>query len=185
MFKHVVKASEIVSDTDLVKAVIKKAYSPIRIGDAKIDLNAEGLEIQLPRWAARRLFQLGLIEIKSIDEIGLRELLRMLWRESREINLTSIDPHFYPKIKRTLRKIREEIKENLQPETIQKLKRFENTVMDIINCRIQKIVQAALSEAIPQILMENMTIEEKALLGEIKQIIKKWKEYMLKGEEEK
>ncbi|RLE51757.1 MAG: hypothetical protein DRJ26_05435, partial [Candidatus Methanomethylicota archaeon] len=109
--------------------------------------------------------------------------LRILWRESREINLTEIDPNFYPKLQDRLKRLREEANKNPLPELIQDLRRFEVTARDIINCRVQKIVQAAICESLPPNILEAMTVEERALLHEISQTVERWKRQMLALEE--
>ncbi|MCS7386319.1 MAG: hypothetical protein DRJ18_01840 [Candidatus Methanomethylicota archaeon] len=184
MFNQVVKASKVNYNTSLIKVTVRNARPPIEIGGARIDLGAEGMEIQLPRWVALKLAELGIVEIKSTDEISLRDLLRILWRETREINLTEIDPNFYPKLQNRLKKLREEANKSPLPELIQDLRRFEVTAQDIINCRVQKIVQAAICESLPINVLEAMTIEEKALLREISRLVERWKRQMLALEEE-
>ena len=184
MFEYLHKISQIKSDTSLIKAVVKEAHKPIEIAGTKIELEQEGMEIQLPKWAALKLSQLGLIEIKTTDEISLRDLLRILWRESREINLTKIDPQFYIKIKNTLRRLNKQTRENPQPENIQQTRRYKDTTTDIINCRMQKIIQAAISESLPPTITENMTLEEETLLKKISEAINQWKDQLLKTEEE-
>ncbi len=179
MFKHIIDASRIIYDTSPVKVIVKKAVSPIEIGGMKLDLDVEGIEIQIPRWAAIKLAELGIVEAKLADEISLKDLLGVLWKESREINLTEIDPNFYYKLKRKLRNLREESMRNPAPEILDKLRRFENAARDVISCRIQKIVQAALSESLPQEFLEVMTFEERALLNEISRLINEWRRHIL------
>ncbi|RLE49431.1 MAG: hypothetical protein DRJ21_02395, partial [Candidatus Methanomethylicota archaeon] len=82
-------------------------------------------------------------------------------------------------LKRKLRNLREESMRNPAPEILDKLRRFENAARDVISCRIQKIVQAALSESLPQEFLEVMTFEERALLNEISRLINEWRRHIL------
>lgn len=179
MFKQIIKASHISYDTSLVRAVIKEASPSVEVAGNRIDLSSVGFEIQIPRWIAQKLMELGIVDLKVSEELTLRELLRVMWKESREINLTVIDPHFYPKLRAYLKKLRERCKEKPLPELIQELHKVETTARDIISCRLQKIIQAALSEALPPNVLEAMTIEEKSLLMEVSQLVEKWKKQIL------
>ena len=91
---------------------------------------------------------------------------------------------FYIKIKNTLRRLNKQTRENPQPENIQQTRRYKDTTTDIINCRMQKIIQAAISESLPPTITENMTLEEETLLKKISEAINQWKDQLLKTEEE-
>ncbi|MCS7364588.1 MAG: DNA replication complex GINS family protein [archaeon GB-1867-035] len=179
MFKQIIKASHINYDTSPIRAVVKEARPSIEVAGNRIDLSSIGFEIQIPRWIALKLMELGVVDLKVTEELSLRELLRVMWKESREINLTVIDPHFYPKLRAYLKRLRERCKKEPLPELIQELHKVETTARDIISCRLQKIIQAALSEALPPNVLEAMTIEEKNLLIEVSQIVEKWKRQIL------
>ncbi|MCS7097025.1 MAG: DNA replication complex GINS family protein [Candidatus Methanomethylicia archaeon] len=174
------KVSKLMFEIDVVKASVKRATLPIEIGKYKVDLDVEGTEIEIPRWASDKLVNKGIIELK-IEELSLKDIRKILWKESRESNLTKIDPQFYVKAKQKIQKIINEIQKEPTPEKIQEKRGYESTFMDIINCRIQKILQLAMVETVPPNILENMTIEEKMLLTEIKQVILTWKE-QLRGE---
>ncbi len=184
MFKHIIDASKLIYDTSQVKVVVKEPKAQVEIGGMKVDLSIKGVELQVPRWAAEKLVELGVVEAKLADELSLKDLHGILWRESREINLTEIDPNFYHKLRKQLKKLRSESIKNPTPELLDTLRKFESTARDIVSCRIQKIVQAALSESLPPEVLEVMTIEERALLAEISELIEEWKRNVLEGEGE-
>lgn len=184
MFKQIIRASHINYDTSLVRAVVREAKPSIEVAGSRIDLSSIGFEVQIPRWIALKLRKLGVVDLKVTDELSLRELLRIMWKESREINLTIIDPYFYPKLRLYFKKLRERCRREPLPELIQELHKAETTARDIISCRLQKIIQAALSEALPPNVLEATTVEEKSLLLEVSQIVEKWKKQILALEDE-
>ncbi|MEM2136399.1 MAG: hypothetical protein QXI93_00375 [Candidatus Methanomethylicia archaeon] len=184
MLKILSKISQLMSEIDFVKATVKKVKPPIEVGGIKIGLDSEGMEIQIPRWLSNKMLEQGVIEVKGVEDISVKDLRKILWKESRETSLTKMDPQFYAKAKRIMQKINEEIKKSPTPEKLQDKKRYEDTLTDIINCRMQKIIQLALTESIPPTIMENITVEERILLKEIKWILLTWREQMTSWDEE-
>jgi len=180
MLEFINEASKILSNAEIIKATVKKASTPIEVGGEKINLDTEGVEILVPKWASDKLVKNGLIELKYVEELGIKELRKALWKESRETNLTKMDPQFYMKARATIKRIMEDIKRNPTPEKIQEERKYRDTFMDIVNCRMQKVLQLAITESIPQTISENMTIEERILLKEIKKMLTMWKDQVTK-----
>ncbi|MCC6017480.1 MAG: DNA replication complex GINS family protein [Candidatus Verstraetearchaeota archaeon] len=176
MLEFINEASKIISDTELIKATVKRTSTPMELGGMKINLDAEGMEILIPKWASDKMMKDGLIEVKYIEELGIKDLRKTLWKESRETNLTKIDPQFYMKARATIKRLMDDIKRDPTPEKIQEERKYRDAFMDIVNCRMQKVLQLAITESIPQTISENMTIEERILLKEIKRMLTTWKD---------
>lgn len=179
MLEIVDKISNLTSEIEPIKVIVKNVRQPIEIGGSKIILEPEGVEIQIPKWASEKMLKMGLIELKITEEIGIKDIRKILWKESRETSLAKIDPQFYAKVRQKIQKMKEELRREPTPEKVQEKRNYENTFIDIVNCRIQKILQLAITEAIPQAIMENMTIEEKMLLKEIRYVLSTWKNKLI------
>lgn len=179
MLEFIDKISNLISETELIKVIVKSVRQPIEIGGDRINFDAEGVEIQIPRWASEKMLKMGLIELKTAEEIGIKDIRKILWKESRETSLSKIDPQFYVKVKQKIMKMKEDIKREPTPEKIQEQRNYENAFIDILNCRMQKILQLALTESIPQTIIENMTIEERLLLKEVKNMLSTWKDKII------
>ncbi|MEM3541893.1 MAG: hypothetical protein QXZ54_02075 [Candidatus Methanomethylicia archaeon] len=179
MLEIVDKISNLISEVESIKAIVKNVRQPIEVGGNKIILEPEGAEIQIPKWASEKMLKMGLIELKTTEELGIKDIRKILWKESRETSLAKIDPQFYAKVRQKIQKMREELKKEPTPEKIQEQRNYESTFIDIVNCRIQKILQLAITEAIPQTIMENMTMEEKMLLREIRYVLSTWKNKLI------
>ncbi|RLE52605.1 MAG: hypothetical protein DRJ26_04475, partial [Candidatus Methanomethylicota archaeon] len=76
MFNQIVRASKVKYYNSLIKVTVRDARPSIEVGGSRIDLGTEGMEVQLPRWIALKLAELGVVEVKSADELALRDLLR-------------------------------------------------------------------------------------------------------------
>ena len=50
----------------------------------------------------------------------------------------------------------------------------EVKVLDIVRCRLQKLIQAAASPSVPRGLLENLTPEERSLYERVRWIIEEW-----------
>ncbi|MEM1569406.1 MAG: hypothetical protein QXM89_00155 [Candidatus Bathyarchaeia archaeon] len=135
-------------------------------------------EVKLKRWIALKLVEKGVATFKQGEELTSEELTNIHWREGLQpsTRLSEIPGDFYQKLRLYLRKVKHEAEFRGSSQLLEKYKRLAR---DIVDSRTRKIVNMAASLNVPQELLQLLTVEEKALYEEIKQIIEFWRSYIL------
>ncbi|MCS7140405.1 MAG: hypothetical protein N3F04_04855 [Candidatus Nezhaarchaeota archaeon] len=161
-----------------VKVRVLKSIPEIKVGGGVIGPLAQGQEVEIERWIARVLKEEGYVEIIDEKSVDLPLLSKIAWRESRSSQLTSLEPSFYVKVKKYLKSLSEKAK--VSPEALSEKKTAEVKLIDIVNCRLQKIVAMALASAQPpKEVIESLTPEERMLFNELSSAISRWRQDVL------
>ncbi len=168
-------SGELAYDMEKVRVKVLKNTPEIKAGGEVIGPLFKDQEVEVERWIARILKEEGYVEILDDRSIDLTTLSKIAWRENRSSQLTPLEPSFYAKARAYLKSLSEKAKE--KPEVLGEKKIAESRLIDIINCRVQKIVSLALAGAQPpRDVLNNLTPEEKMLLDELSSIISRWKQ---------
>jgi len=145
---------------------------PELLRDRPLHMLPVGAVVEIPRWLASILEEEGYVKILNGQGLDLQGLSRLSWREERSPSLVEVDVLLYPKIREFLERLEEEASTNIEAHAAKK--QAEVKVLDIVRCRLQKLIQAAASPSVPRGLLENLTPEERALYEEVRWIIERW-----------
>ena len=168
-------------DVEKVKVKVLRRIPEIRVGEGVLGPFPQDQEVEVERWIARILKEEGYVELIDEKGIDLAMISRIAWKESRTPQLVQLEPTFYVKVRSYLKSLVEKAKAS--PEALNEKKLAEVRLIDIINCRAQKIVNIALTGAQPpREVLDCLTPEEKMLFNEVCGLISRWRR-SIKGEE--
>ncbi|MDI9619709.1 MAG: DNA replication complex GINS family protein [Candidatus Nezhaarchaeota archaeon] len=157
-----------------VKVRFLKRTPEVEVGGEVLGPFNQNQEVEVDRWIARMLSEEGYAEVIDEKGVDLNALSKIAWKESRNPQLSRLEPTFYVKARHYLQKLAE--KASRAPEALTEKKSAEVKLTDIINCRLQKIVHMALvGTQPPREVLENLTPEEKLLLEELSTMISQWR----------
>lgn len=145
---------------------------PEVLEDRPLHMLPVGATVEVPRWLASVLEEEGYAKVLSSASIDLQGLSKLSWREERSPGLVEVDEALYPKIREFLERLEKEASTSIEAHTAKK--QAEVKVLDILRCRLQKIIRAAVSPSIPKGLLDNLTPEERMLFEKIKWMVDDW-----------
>lgn len=161
-----------------VKVKILKSLEDVTVLGENIKPYDPDSEVKLKRWVALKLVEKGVAVFKQGEELTGEELTNVHWREGLQpsTRLSEIQGDFYQKLKLYLRRVKYEAESRGNTQLLERSKRLAR---DVIDSRTRKIVNMAASLNVPQELLQLLTVEERALYDEVKQIIEFWRGYIL------
>jgi DNA replication factor GINS len=165
------------SELENVKILFKQELPNISTASLKIEESKEGDLIEVPRWVAEVLMELGFAEIQ--EESFEVELLQTLSRERIQSSnhLSAMTNEFHVKLKRYLDFI--DRKNKLGKSKVD----YEESYLhahDLITLRIAKILPLTVGEYTPE-LIKKLTPEEIKLFNMVRDIVQQWKSVVLEG----
>ncbi|MCP8317932.1 MAG: DNA replication complex GINS family protein [archaeon] len=163
-----------------VKVIMKQDLPAIEIGSVNLPEAHEGDVIEVPRWAAEVMVQMGFAEIQeeSFDLELFKALSRERMQDSSQISTLKSD--FYLEMKRKMKFMKSMTeKDESSKEAYEK---FSSSSYDLIALRTSKILYLAGSSVLSPDLERKITPEEKNLFELIRSIIEDWKKAILEVE---
>ncbi len=168
-------------DLEKVRVKVLKRVPEIRVGEEVLGPFSQDQEVEVERWVAKILKEEGYVEVVDERGVDLATISKIAWRESRTPQPIPLEPTFYVKARNYLKSLAERAKVN--PEALNEKKQAEVRLIDIINCRVQKIVNMALTGTQPpREVLECLTPEEKLLFNEVCGLISRWRRSVKGGE---
>lgn len=168
-------------DVERVKVKVLRKVPEIRVGEEVLGPLPQDQEVEVERWVAKILKEEGYVEIIDERSTDLATMSKIAWKESRTPQLTPLEPTFYIKARNYLKSLAEKAKTN--PEALNEKRLAEVRLIDVINCRVQKIVNMALTGAQPpREVLDCLTPEERMLFNELCSLISRWRRSIKGGE---
>ncbi|MEM5766542.1 MAG: hypothetical protein QW423_02840 [Candidatus Aenigmatarchaeota archaeon] len=116
-----------------------------------------------------------------MEETITFELIRKIQREEeRSPKLSKLPDNFYQNVRNYLQQKRNILEKMEDRKSSIEIKNIERLVEDIFNRRERKIITQAINSARVDLAVENLTDEEKEFLENVKDLIKKRREKILK-----
>ncbi len=155
-----------------------KTYQNLVLNIDEISYVEANTEIDVPRWLAQELEKAGLVELSSDEKVTIEELARLAFLETRTIGTAStlqkLPPEFYVKVKHEIEALLNELSRNPTSEVIEKYRKAEMFIRDIVRSRLRKILNLVLTVEEPKDIITKLTPEEKTLYRVLRDIIKFW-----------
>jgi len=168
-------------DVEKVRVKVLKRVPEIRVGEEVLGPFPQDQEVEVERWVAKILKEGGYVEIVDEKMIDLTAISKVAWRESRTSQIVPLEPTFYVKARNYLKSLAEKAKAS--PEALNEKRLAEVKLIDVINCRIQKIVNLALTGTQPpREVLDCLTPEERVLFNEVCGLISRWRRSIRGGE---
>ena len=163
----------------LVKIVANRNYPEIQLAGLSAGPFEEGNEYEIHYWIAQELAESGIAHFREDDCLDATKLYKIQWKERVQIagQISELTEDFYPKLRRYLSNIKEEITKH--PEKVQEYEKAKHLSWDIVNSRLKKIV--ALSSGPPQTeqILKKFTSEERFIYEQLGKMINEWKAQIL------
>ena len=159
-----------------VRATMKTSTDEIEVGDMLLKKANEGERVELPRWVAEELVELGLAEVQ--EETFEVEIFKALTREKilASPQLSPLEPNFYIRMRRRLAAVKVGVERGkYRREDYEKLR---TTSYDLIGRRLSKLLSMSSSASVKTIA-DRITPEEKAFFSMSSSISAAWKSALL------
>ncbi|NHV46069.1 MAG: hypothetical protein DSO09_02625 [Candidatus Methanomethylicota archaeon] len=182
MFKRAyeeIKDSQFLYEEDLIEVVFQKPISKLIIEGEDYGSLVKGKEIKIPRWAAKILEEEGYVKIKSEDLLKTSDVIKLAWNEERVETLCKLPEKFYPKLRELIKNLNESIKKNPTATIINEQKQVTMKALDLINCRIQKILRLCFERTPSKSIIDMLEPEENALFQLLHSEIEEWRNKIL------
>jgi len=156
-----------------VRVTMHTSLENIDGGDFTIGSVKESEAVEFPRWVAEELVALNLAEIQ--EEPFESEILKALTREKMlgSLQLSSLDPDFYLKLKRKLESIRERVGSGkAKREDFEKIKA---NCYDLIGRRLSKLLALSSSVGGIDAIGDRLTPEEKVFFDSSQNLSRQWR----------
>ncbi|MEM3437029.1 MAG: hypothetical protein QXP55_00640 [Nitrososphaerales archaeon] len=163
-----------------VKVIIKQNLPRIEVGSVSLPEVHEGDVIEVPRWVAEIMVQMGFADIQE-ESIDL-ELFKALSREKMQdpSQISTLKSDFYPRIRLQIKSMKSMMERN---ESLKEAyEKFSSSAYDLIALRMNKLLYLAGSSSLSPDLEKKITQEEKVLFETIRSIIEDWKKAILEVE---
>lgn len=160
-----------------VKVIIRSHLENIEAGEFKIVKAEPGEIIEVPRWAAEELVNLGLAEIS--EEAFEGEIFKALSREKilGPFQLSVLHPDFYLRMRRRVQQLQNGVKEGrVKREDYEK---FRSNCYDLIGIRLAKLLSLSSTSANLSTISDKLTPEERVFFTLAQSISKDWRSTLL------
>jgi GINS complex protein helical bundle domain len=173
-------------ENSLVKIIADRNYPEIKLAGLSVGPFEEGNEYEIQYWIGQEFSKQGIAHFREEDCLDATKLYKIVWKERVQIagQISELPEDFYPKLRRYLASIREEIAK--RPEKVQEFEKAKHLAGDIVNSRLKKIV--ALSSSGPvqtDQILKKIAKEERTIYEQLSKIIGDWKAQIMEHETEK
>jgi len=154
-----------------VKVEVKKPLPEV-FKDRPLHMLPVGAVVEVPRWLALTLEEEGYVKVLDGGGLDLQALSRLSWSEERSPSPVKAEELLYPRIRELLERLEREASTGIEAHEAKR--QAEVKVLDLMRCRLQKLIQAAVSTSVPRGLLENLTPEERYLYEKVRWIVEGW-----------
>jgi hypothetical protein len=182
----VIKNLDFSFENSPVRIIANRNCPEIELAGLTVGPFEEGNEYEVQYWIARELEKSGIARFREDERLDAAKLYKIQWKERVQTTgqISKLPEDFYPKLRRYIAELREEITK--KPEKIREYEKVRHLTRDIINSRLKKIVSLASAPAQTEQILKNFTNEERFLYNELYKLIDEWRtqilEYEVEGE---
>jgi hypothetical protein len=172
--RSLIEHSDFIFENSFVSAVAIVNHPKIELIGLSAGPFEEGKEYEIRLWIAQELEREGIVRIKE-GALDATKLYKIQWTERIQAvsQLSSLPEDFYPKLRRMIEDLRAASKTS--PEKMREYEYVQNLSLDVVNCRLKKIISLASSSAQDSQTSKNLNIEERDLYERIRQIVNEWR----------
>jgi len=176
-----IRYSQFLYEEGTVEVIFQKRLPQLKLGGEEIGSPAEGSELKLPLWAAMVLEEEGYVKIKGKEDLQLKpnDIIKLTWREERSESISKLPTNFYPRLRELLRSLNENIKKNPTHTALNEQRQVSIKVLDLLNCRLQKILRLSFERVPSKPSIEMLEPEELALFNSLRSEIEEWRQRIL------
>jgi hypothetical protein len=170
-------------ENSLVKIIANRNYPETKLAGLSVGPFEEGNEYEVYYWIAQKFAESGIVHFREDDCLDATKLYKVQWKERVQIagQISDIPEDFYPRLRRYLANIKEEI---TKPEKMHEYEKAMQLAWDIVNSRLKKIVALSSGPAQTDQVLKKFTEEERLIYEQLGKIINKWRTQILEYEGE-
>jgi len=170
-------------ENSLAKIIADRNYPEIKLAGLSVGPFEEGNEYEVYYWIAQEFAESGIAHFREDDCLDATKLYKIQWKERVQIagQISELPEDFYPKLRRYLANIKEEI--TRQPEKVQEYEKARYLAWDIVNSRLKKIVALSSGPTQTDQVLKKFTSEERLIYEQLGKIITEWRTRTLEYEE--
>jgi hypothetical protein len=169
-------------ENSLAKIIADRNYPEIKLAGLSVGPFEEGNEYEVYYWIAQEFAESGIAHFREDDCLDATKLYKIQWKERVQIagQISELPEDFYPKLRRYLANIKEEI--TRQPEKVQEYEKARYLAWDIVNSRLKKIVALSSGPTQTDQFLKKFTSEERLIYEQLGKIITEWRTQILEYE---
>ena len=159
-----------------VRVVVKSSMEELEVGDMTIPKLKVGEALELPRWVAEEMVEMGVVEIQ--EEAFEIEIFKALTREKMlgASQVSALQPNFYLMMRRRLATVKEGAGSGkYRRDDYEKLRA---NCYDLIGRRLSKLLSVSSSASL-QTIGDKLTPEEKEFFSASRTQAEQWKSSLL------
>ena len=170
-------------ENSLVKIIANRNYPETKLAGLSVGPFEEGNEYEVYYWIAQKLAESGIAHFREDDCLEATKLYKVQWKERVQIagQISDLPEDFYPRLRRYLANIKEEI---TKPEKMHEYEKATQLAWDIVNSRLKKIVALSSGPAQTDQVLKKFTGEERLIYEQLGKIINKWRTQILESDGE-
>lgn len=159
-----------------VRVVFLRDYSRLPTPMGLISVR-RGDELELPRWQAIHLKNMGVVEVKD-SEVDLNTISTFHYKERRSAQGTPIplQQDFYLRAGEYLEKIDKIVRENPSLTLLRDRENAEKNIIDISEARLLKLLRLAYTQDANA--KTKITVEESVVYDYLLKIVSAWRDYI-------
>ena len=171
-------------ENSLVKITANRNYPETKLAGLNVGPFEEGNEYEVYYWIAQKFAESGIVHFREDDCLDATKLYKVQWKERVQIagQISDLPEDFYPRLRRYLTNIKEEI---TKPEKMHEYEKATQLAWDIVNSRLKKIVTLSSGPAQTDQVLKKFTEEERLIYEQLGKIINKWRTQILYSEGER
>ena len=171
-------------ENSLVKITANRNYPETKLAGLNVGPFEEGNENEVYYWIAQKFAESGIVHFREDDCLDATKLYKVQWKERVQIagQISDLPEDFYPRLRRYLANIKEEI---TKPEKMHEYEKATQLAWDIVNSRLKKIVTLSSGPAQTDQVLKKFTEEERLIYEQLGKIINKWRTQILYSEGER
>jgi len=175
-----VEDSDFMFENKPVKVIANRNEAELELAGLKIGPFEEGREYEVRFWVAQELEEAGVVRFREEDTLDVVKLHKINWKERVQPTnrVSPLPEEFYPQLRRYLAYLTRTAHNNSE-----KLKEYDKSMqiaLDVVNCRVKKIVSLASSPLLTAQALQSLTPEERALYHRLFKFIDEWRSKILK-----
>jgi len=167
-----------------IKIVANRNHPEIKLAGITIGPLQEGNEYELHYWIAKELAQQGIVHFREEDTLDATKLYKVQWKERVQApgQISELPEDFYPKLRRYLTDMKQQITRQPEPAKVQEYERTKQIANDIINSRLKKIVTLSSGPTQTDQITKKLTNEEKQIYLNLSKTVNEWRAKILQTE---
>lgn len=171
MFDLLLTTTKVIYDLKSVKVAVLKDLGKLPI-NSDVSAVSRGQEVELPRWLAKKLSELGVVEVRlrptTPDEVGKYLISEKSVGKS---SINKLRDDFYYEVKELLSRVKSS---SVDADSAIAAIRLESNLRDFIRLRMNKIISLTVLNTTRERIEGNLTIEELVLFKMLNDLLSSW-----------